>query len=147
MPKIKSFFDQFLTDILHHGWRKFWIFDSLRCPKSSPFLPILKRYSSPWLKNILNFYSLKCHRSNSFWPILVQENFQFKRSQMHQNTGFFGKINSLSWLKNILVFLQQSENNFIPQCSFIFVKFSISRTSLYPSSGRADTCLQHIFKE
>ena len=31
-------------------------FDSLKCPKSSSFWPILYWYSSPWKKKILNFW-------------------------------------------------------------------------------------------
>ena len=134
--------------VFHHGWRIFWIFTLLNAIDQI-------RFDRFWFKKIFNLRDLKCTRIQDF---LVKSHSVFYHGW--RNLSIEEHWNAPKWriflvkstlyhgwkIFRELVFLQQNNNNFIPQCSFIFVKFSISRTSLYPSSCRTDTCLQHIFK-
>ena len=73
----------FITEYLHHGWRKFWISMILNAPEW--------RISTCLSQNIFT---------------MVEEIFEFWCSEIHQNEGFQNvhhRISS-SWLKKILDF-------------------------------------------
>ena len=102
-------FNMFITEYLHHGWRNFWILMLWNTPEWR----ISKRSSQnifTMVEENFGFRWSEMHQNEGFQQVtnriftMVKENFGFAWSSMLQNEGFQNVYHRISspWLKKIL---------------------------------------------